>query len=235
MKNYGVIIVILTLFIQVSAFNISYIANAQTLPQPVETIQAKDYSYLFDKLQGLSPNQLKQHYQLYTGYVNKLSEINSKIKSMEKYDGNATYSEVRALQTSKGFANNAVVLHEYYFSNLTSNKTQPSATLSQLIQRDFGSYEKYVENLKATAKSARNGWAVTGYSLRDNKLHNYAVDLHDIHSPIQVRPILVLDSWEHAFMVDYGINRDAYLDAFLKNVDWNEVSRRLDVALKSQY
>lgn len=209
--------------------NIAF-ASDSTLPT-AETIQAKDFHCLLGKLNGISDCLLKQHFELYHGYIKSLNTINSKLKkSLTK--GSAAYSEYRALNIAKPFANNGVILHELYFENLAEKQTRPSEILLSYINRDFGSYESYICDIKEAAKSARSGWVITGYNLRDCKLHNYIIDLHDEHVPIYVVPIMVMDVWEHSFAVDYGINKDAYIEVFLKNLDWDTVSCRIKIAAK---
>ena len=200
-------------------------------PVSSEIIQAKNFNYLLGTLDGISDELLKQHFQLYQGYVKSLNNLNSKLKECKNCPGNATYSEYRAINISKPFAQNGVVLHELYFSNLSGVKTSPSETLNKYLNRDFGSYENFILELKEAAKSARSGWVITGYNKLDNRIYNYIIDLHDEHVPVLVEPLLVFDVWEHAFAVDYGIDKPAYINAFIKNIDWNIVSKRLDSIL----
>lgn len=190
-------------------------------------IQPKRFDYLLGTLDGISDNQLKQHFKLYNGYIQKINKINSKLKTAKKDSANTTYSKYRALQAARAFANNGVVLHEMYFSNLSSKETKPSETLLKQIQLNFKNNDNYINDLKALCKASR-GWVVSGYNHRDNKLHNYLIDEHDIHVPVDVSLILVIDVWEHAYMVDYGIDRAAYTDAVIKNIDWKVVSGRLE-------
>lgn len=214
------------------AFNMSFAQNAAKTPYSIETIQAKDFNYLLGKLNGISDCLLKQHFELYHGYVKSLNTINAKLKEKPIKQGGAAYSEYRAFDIARPFANNGVVLHELYFENLTGKPTRPSAALVGYINRDFGSCECYMQDLKKAAKSARSGWVITAYNLRDCKLHNYIIDLHDEHVPVNIVPIMVMDVWEHAFAVDYGINKDAYIETFLKNLDWNVVSCRIETVSK---
>ena len=147
--------------------------------------------------------------------------------------GGATYSEYRAADIARPFANNGVILHELYFSNLTGKPTEPSETLMTYLKRDFGSYQNYIDDIRQAAKSARSGWVITGYNHRDKKLHNYIIDLHDEHVPAGITPIMVMDVWEHAYMIDYGIQKEAYIETFLRNLDWSTVSQRIESLTKA--
>ncbi len=197
------------------------------LPAAAE-YQAKDFSYLKGSLQSIGSSQIEQHLKLYKGYVKKINELNKKLPKADKQVANPTYSDYRALNISRSFAHNGAVLHELYFSNLTAKKTMPSEELKSKIIKDFGSYEKYLLDLKATGKSARSGWAITFFNKKINKLQNMIIDEHDLHAPIDLVPIVVLDVWEHAFMIDYGIDKKSYLNNIVKEINWDVVSRRFD-------
>ena len=132
---------------------------------------------------------------------------------------------------NKRTALNGSVLHELYFSNLIDRESQPSEDFKKVIERDFGNWHNYIENTKAVGVCMR-GWAITAYNYRDGKIHNYGLDTHNMFVPVFVRPLLILDVYEHAYMVDYGINRVGYLDSFFKNVNWHVVSQRFESALK---
>lgn len=194
----------------------------------IDKYKEKDFSYLMEGLNGISEEQVKQHLILYKGYISKINLINDKIK--ERKD-NFSYPEYRSLKIEQSFASNGVILHELYFLNLTNEKTAPTDNFKNLAKQSAGSFDNFINDIKASARNSR-GWVFTGYNTRDNKLHNYIIDSHDLHVPVNVIPVLVIDVWEHAYMVDYGIDRDAYIESILKNIDWFEVEKRLNAALK---
>lgn len=205
----------------------------ERLHSTIEKYEAKDFSYFFKSLDGISENQLQQHYKLYEGYINKINLIQDKLTGGDKSSANnATYSELRELQIEQTYALNGVILHELYFSNLIDKQTKPLDDFVKIINRDFGSWDNYINDIKAVGASMR-GWAMTAYNYRDNKIHNYGLDTHNIFVPMAVKPLLVLDVYEHAYMIDYGIQRAKYLDAFFKNVNWPVVSQRFESALKA--
>lgn len=216
--------VILFFSMLIGCFNICLAKESQ--------IQAKDFNCLLGTLNGFSDNMLKQHFKLYHGYIDGLNTIDSKLEKCPPMSGGAIYSDYRALDIARPFANNGVILHELYFSNLSCKKTCPSKLLIDYLSRDFGSYENYIADIKEAAKSTRSGWVITAYNSRDCKIHNYIIDLHDEHVPIGIIPILVLDMWEHAYTLDYGIDKKAYVETFLKNLDWDVVECRLKKAIK---
>lgn len=200
----------------------------------IDRYEAKDFSYFFETLEGFSEELLKLHYGLYEGYINKVNEINSKIIFADRSAANHNYSEYRNLLVDLSHNLNGVILHELYFSNLTDKHTEASESLMEIVKRDFGSWQNFLEDVKAAAMSSRAGWAMTCYNYRDGKIYNFAIDQHNMHVPVFVRPLLILDTWEHAFGTDYGTDKKSYIDAFMKNINWHVVSLRFESALKAE-
>jgi Fe-Mn family superoxide dismutase len=199
-------------------------------------ITLKTFEDRFTRIDGLSSNQLQQHYKLYEGYVKKLNAITAQITALtpdQLGDANGTFHPYRELLVEQAFALNGVVLHELYFGNLgvtpeaiKVGSQAPSGVLKNMLVKRFGSFEAYLAHLMATGKSAR-GWAITGFNLRDGQIHNYGLDAHHLGMPASVMPLLVLDVYEHAYLIDFGTNRAAYLDVFARNLDWDVVEQRL--------
>jgi Fe-Mn family superoxide dismutase len=179
------------------------------------------------KLKKISDRQLQEHRDtLYKGYVNKINEIDDKLSKVEAA-GNGTYSDYRELKIEEIFATNGVSLHEGYFENLGGSGGQPTGKIAELIKRDFGSFDNFVKDLKAAGTSAR-GWVVTAYNFLDGRLHNYVCERHDIGGVWWAWPLLIMDVYEHAYFIDYGVKRADYLQAFADNIDWAAVNRRID-------
>lgn len=200
----------------------------------IDKYTAKDFSYFFEKLDGFSEEQLKLHYGLYEGYIKKVNEVNDKLKSADRNSANHNYSEYRNLSVDFSHNLNGVILHELYFSNMTDKFTEPTEAFEKVIERDFGNQEFYLKDVKAAGMASRAGWAITGYNYRDGKIHNFAIDQHNLHVPVFVRPLLILDTWEHAFGTDYGTDKKSYIEAFMKNINWHVVSLRFESALKAE-
>jgi superoxide dismutase, Fe-Mn family len=179
------------------------------------------------QLDGISENQIDQHYSvLYKGYVNKLNEVRAKLESVDRSKANQTYSELRALKIDEGFALDGAKLHELYFDNLGGKGGQPAGKIMDLMTKSFGSFEAWVTDFKACGMAAR-GWVVLSYDWYDGMVHNYCCDAHNQGGVWSASPVLVLDTYEHAYMIDYGVKRPPYIEAFMKNIDWNVVNERL--------
>ena len=179
------------------------------------------------KLKKISDRQIQEHRDtLYKGYVNKINEIEETLGKVEAA-GNGTYSDYRELKIEETFATNGVSLHEGYFENLGGSGGTPTGKIAELITRDFGSFDNFVKDLKASALSAR-GWVVTAFNFLDGRLHNYVCERHDIGGVWWSWPLLIMDVYEHAYFIDYGVKRADYFQAFMDNIDWAHVNQRLD-------
>jgi Fe-Mn family superoxide dismutase len=190
----------------------------------------KDFSSLLGKIKGISDNQLKQHFTLYEGYVKKLNEIEEKLSKADRSSANYSFGEYSELKRREAVAFNGTFLHELYFENLLAKGT-PSDALKKAAEEAFGSWEKLVADVKAAAGSTP-GWVLLTFNKKDKKLHTYIMYEHHIGLPSHQEIILALDCWEHAFMVDYGIKKADYLNAFMDNVNWEAVNKRLQSVKK---
>ncbi len=184
------------------------------------------------ELDGISENQISQHRDiLYAGYVKKINEIEEKLETADRSKANQTYSEFRGLKADETFALNGVLFHELYFENLGGKGGIPDGKVLELIERDFGSFDRWEEDFKACGLAGR-GWVLLTFSLYDGRLHNYTLDTHNYNVPALQIPLLVMDVYEHAYAIDYGVKRPPYIDAFLRNIRWDVVNNRLEKAMK---
>lgn len=182
--------------------------------------------FSFERVFRLSPEQLRQHYQLYLGYVNKVNEVRRLLLHADKEAANATYSEFRGLKLGEGYAINGVKLHEDYFENIVEGRGGPPVgPIREEIERRFGSVEEWRRDFVATGLAAR-GWAVLAFDPRDGSLHHYLQDAHDQGVVTAAVPLLVLDVYEHAYFIDFGIRKTAYIETFLQMINWEVVNRR---------
>jgi len=201
--------------------------NKQIIAKPL-----KDKLLAMD---GISENQIREHYTLYEGYVKKINEVREKLKNIrleELQAANQSYSYLRALKVAETFAANGVTLHEDYFGNLGGGGTKAIGRVEHEIKKRFGSVKTF-ENYFSVCGMAVRGWVTLVWDLLTNSLRIYGSDVHDFGSVWRATPILVMDVYEHAYMIDYGVKRPPYIEAFVKNIDWKEVARRLETVVKS--
>ena len=186
---------------------------------------AKTFSEKLLTMEGMSKRTVEEHLKLYQGYVNKYNEITDRIAALTDDDfskANQVFSSIRSLKTELSFAWGGVVNHEIYFSHLGGAGGVMSGDLLKQIIADFGSFDGYKKDVKASAISAR-GWVWTVWSKRENKLLNHLGDSQNTYALWETVPLLALDTYEHAYFVDFGINRGSYIDAFFENIDWSVV------------
>lgn len=178
----------------------------------------------YTTLDGLSEKQLKEHHDvLYAGYVKKIGEIEEKIKTTDKSAANATYSEIGELKREETFALNGVKLHEGYFDNMKPQGSECAGKIKELIERDFGSYQAWEDEFRATGMAGR-GWVVLGYDLDEKRLRNVLCDSHNHGGVWNMVAVFIMDIYEHAYFIDYGTGRKAYIESFFKNTDWEQVN-----------
>jgi len=203
---------------------LAQIAESKTVKNS-QKYRVKEFVVVTDQYKGLSVKQVGDHKQLYAGYVAKRNEIDEKLQSVDKSKSNASYSGFRGLKISETFTRNASLLHELYFENIAPGKKIGKAT-EKLIIDNFGSLESFKDDLMATATAAR-GWALMCYNLDDKRVQNYLLDAHNQLVPVMTIPLLVIDIYEHAYMIDFGINKKEYLAVLWNNINWDVVEARV--------
>jgi len=175
------------------------------------------------ELDGISRTTVEAHYRLYHGYVAKRNEILGRLAEVDLASANQVYSDLRALKVDLTFAIGGIKNHEIYFEHLGGEGGDPEDAVEALIERDFGSAEAWRADLKATGMAAR-GWAWTAYDWDEGRLFNYVGDAQNTFPVWNATPLVALDVYEHAYFLDYQTDRTAYIDAFLRNLDWSVVS-----------
>jgi superoxide dismutase, Fe-Mn family len=181
-------------------------------------------------LHGISDKTLETHFGLYEGYVKNTNLLNEEIAELTTA-GRAVGSEPRfaELRRRLGFEESGMRLHEYYFGNLAKGGGgQPPRELSAAVGGAFGDFETWKKDFVATGGMRGVGWAIAYQDPSTGNMSNHWITLHEDGGPAGLRPILVMDVWEHAFMLDYKpADRGAYIEAFFANVDWSAVAARL--------
>jgi len=178
-------------------------------------------------LDGISEKTLIEHYKLYEGYVKKANETLEKLKTVDKQLANQTYSDLRELKLELSFALGGVKSHEIYFGHLGGKGGEPSGKLAEMIERDFGSFGDFRDDMKQTGIAAR-GWVWLAFDWDTKKLFNYLGDAHNSYPIWNATPLVALDTYEHAYWMDYGTGRAKYIDAFFKNLNWEPVEERFE-------
>jgi Fe-Mn family superoxide dismutase len=139
---------------------------------------------------------------------------------------NSSYSDLRSAEKSKTYCLDAVKLHELYFENLTGNNTKVYGNIEKVINTTFGEYSNFIEKFKCVALSMR-GWVIFCHDKYTDDYYIYGQDSHDDGVMLCAEPLIVLDVYEHSYMIDFGTNRSLYIDIFFKNLDFGVVNDRL--------
>jgi len=190
------------------------------------TYNAKDYNRLIG-MEGFSETLLKNHFTLYQGYVTNTNKLMDALNQLLK-EGKTGTPEYAELKRRLGWEFNGMRLHEYYFENLGGKGgISKSGKLYQKLVGSFGSYEAWEKDFKATGSMRGIGWAVLYQDVLSGNFINFWINEHDVGHPSGGMPILIMDVFEHAFMIDYGLKRADYIEAFFKNINWAELEKRL--------
>ncbi len=186
---------------------------------------AKDYAKLIG-LAGFSETLLKNHFTLYQGYVTNTNKVLDALDALRAEKSAAP--EFAELKRRLGWEFNGMRLHELYFENLGGKAPlAPESRLAEKMAASFGAVEAWEKDFKAAAVMRGIGWVILYEDRASGRLINFWINEHDAGHPAGCAPLLVLDVFEHAFMIDYGLKRADYIEAFFKNIDWAAVESRL--------
>jgi len=184
-------------------------------------------------LNGISDKTLEMHFKLYEGYVKETNRLTEAIADILR-DGRVEQEEMPAYSELKrrlGFEYNGMVLHEHYFGNLKKDGAQDPAGNSDFrraAESSFGSYDLWKTDFASVGKMRGVGWAICYLDPLRGQVSNHWVTLHEVGNVAGFVPVLVMDVWEHAFLLDYKpADRPKYIDAFFSNLNWQAVEERL--------
>ena len=180
-------------------------------------------------LSGLSLKLIESHYENnYGGALRRLNAITEQLESLD-YEKTPGYV-INGLKRDELTALNSTLLHELYFASM-GGEGKVTPVMSEALARDFGSVQKWRSQFSAMgyALGGGSGWVLLTWLPRDGRLINQYATEHGQAVAGGV-PILALDMFEHAYHIDFGANARAYVDTFLRNVDWTAVEGRYEDA-----
>ena len=213
----------------VLAFNQTGEAQTENSPMAFRGAhQPKPLPFDAAKLKGISEKVIKSHWENnYIGSVKALNVLEQRLAATVKEKDLPAYI-YGDLKREELIRTGSVVLHEQYFANLGGNGKADGKAL-KLIEKWFGSYEQWENEFKKTANalSGGSGWTILAFNLHTKELHNYWASDHAHNAPFSI-PLLLLDMYEHSYQMDYGAAAAKYIDAFMQNVNWDEVNRRVE-------
>jgi len=189
----------------------------------------QDYTNLLG-MQGFSDPLLNNHFTLYQGYVSNVNILLEKMNKMreERFQGDDSRKEESAeLHRRYGWEYNGMKLHELYFGNMTKEKSSfnPESDFGKKVVERFGSFEAFTNNFTKNVGMFRGiGWVALVQ--RDDTVGVIWIGEHDEGLLADSKILLIMDVFEHAFMIDYGLKRADYIAAFFNAIDWAVVEKR---------
>src|SRR5437899_6262447 len=184
-------------------------------------------------LHGIAERMLVSHYENdYGGAVRALNAVRAELAAL---DAKAPGSRVRALKREELIAMGSVALHELYFGNLGGEGNKIPDNIRAILEEHFGSVGAWRREFVGTAQSLAggSGWVLLTWSRRERRLHNQIAFDHS-QAAVDAAPVLALDMYEHAYHLDFGANATAYIDAFMRNVNWAAVLKRIAAVAGNQ-
>lgn len=193
--------------------------------------EAKNFDNLLGT-KGFSDQLVKNHLTLYQGYVTNSNKLADTLVTMTK-EGQISTPEYAELKRRFGWEWNGMRLHEYYFGNIIKGgkEIDKNTNLYKKIVEDFGSYESWEKDFKATGTMRGIGWIILYYDGVEGQIFNTWINEHDSGHLSGAKPLLVMDVFEHAYMIDYGLKKADYIEAFFKAIDWT-IDQKIDSWIK---
>jgi Fe-Mn family superoxide dismutase len=188
----------------------------------------KDFKHLHG-LTGISDKTLEIHLGLYSGYVKNTNILNEKVIELTEA-GKSGQPEYCELKRRYGWEYNGMRLHEYYFGNLKpgGSELKEGTALGRAMAETYSSIEVWKNDFMKVGGMRGVGWAILFQDPMTKVLSNHWISSHEEGNVAGFAPILVMDVWEHAFLLDYKPSeRSKYIEAFFNNVDWAAVEARL--------
>jgi superoxide dismutase, Fe-Mn family len=192
-------------------------------------------AYGFSDLEPfMSEAQLTLHYQKHhQAYVNS---ANALFERLDKARKEGTDLDMKAILKELSFQAGGHILHLLFWKNLAPPDKagkEPGGVLADALKKEFGSFERFKKEFSAAAVSAEgSGWAALARCGMTGRLLIEQIEKHNVNVFPHIRIVMVLDVWEHAYYLDYRNERPRYVEAFWNIVNWDEVNRRYEAALK---
>lgn len=186
---------------------------------------AKNYTYL-KGMQGFTDALLDLHFKLYQGYVNNCNLLMEKLNNLESSQQMRSL-EWGAFKRRLGWEFDGMRLHELYFENMGGKgDSKKGPEIIKALEKEFSSFNQWKDAFIATGLMRGIGWVILYQDKATKKLINTWISEHDLGHLASCSPLLVMDVWEHAYITEFGLNREKYIQAFFQNIDWKVVNQR---------
>lgn len=172
------------------------------------------------------------HTALYKGYVETLNRVSAELDTSTRADADSKHSDFRSLKLDETYNINSVWLHEQYFANCfdPNSEVYMDSIAFMRLERDFGTFEDWQKDFMACAMASGQGWAVCGYNLYLKRYVNTFISNHSQDVMAGVLPMVVVDMHEHSYFRDYQTDKQSYLVAMMRELNWDVIVERFKKA-----
>lgn len=255
-RFWAVIVVALTVMAAGLCFSPAYAGEKQTASQKVQAAgnfqgyekgsremkqeimkhEVPPLPYDYNELEPYYDEEtLRLHHDKHhAAYVKGLNLAEEKLAEARRA---GDYSLVRHWERSMAFNGSGHLLHSIFWTNMAPNRDgtlrNPSGALADQITRDFGSYDAFKKQFSSTATSVEgSGWSILGWMPEFGKLVVLEAEIHQNQTLWGIKPLLVVDVWEHAYYLRYQNRRAEWIENWWYLVNWDDVAKRFDQARK---
>ncbi|MEK7627826.1 MAG: Fe-Mn family superoxide dismutase [Patescibacteria group bacterium] len=180
-------------------------------------------------LDGISQKQIDVHLGLYQGYVKHINILREQISDLTKQDAEKYAFAIESCRRRLGFEFNGMRMHEFYFPQFEGAATpEPrESTLGIALTEKYGSWDAFIAHFKKVGMSRGSGWCTLAWDEKGKTPHIWWTVDHELGTLADVKVLLAMDMWEHAYMVDHvPAEKAKHIDAFLKNLNWKKIEER---------
>ena len=166
------------------------------------------------------------HDKHHAAYVAGLNAALGKLAAARE---SGDFVAVKHLSREVAFHGSGHALHTIFWNNMSPNGGgEPTGKLLDAINESFGSFAAFMGQFKAASIAVEgSGWGILAHEPMADRLLIMTAEKHQDLTIWGMRPLLVLDVWEHAYYLKYQNNRGAYVNAFPNVVNWADVAKRL--------
>jgi Fe-Mn family superoxide dismutase len=190
------------------------------------------HEFSVPELKGISAKTIEEHIKLYQGYVKNANLVLEKIGELMA-DSEKNAYVIGELQRRFAFEFCGMRNHEYYFHSLEGGAAPlpENSALKAAIEKQAPSFDMWLAGFKAMALTRGIGWAIIGWDRNTEQLTHSWVDEQHLGHLTGLQPVLMLDMWEHSYLMDYTPgDKKKYIEAFFENLNWETIEENFKKA-----
>jgi Fe-Mn family superoxide dismutase len=193
------------------------------------TYALPDLTYDYGALEPHISGQIMElhHSKHHAAYI---TGANTALEKLDEARSNDDFGLITMLEKNLAFHTSGHVLHSLFWNNLSpSGGDRPAGALAQAIDRDFGSFDAFKNQLSNATNSVQgSGWGALAYEPASGKLVVQQIYDHQGNVVVGSAPLLVIDAWEHAYYLQYKNVRADFVKAIWNIVNWQDVASRYE-------